>query len=250
MVKRIRHVRFRTTRRRYRKRGLTGSRTARVAKRRRIAGKKHYAQTIAGVLTPRKYCECPFYDCVYASLPNATTTFQVPAATIYRCNSVYDPKNAATGTWNYAATGYKYMSSLYNHYCVISSDIIVTIRQVKPLLTGVYTDVVFALFIDDNTTTTNNLWTDVMPLTREKNAVVRTLHMTQDSSASIKMRLKWRPKRQFASTMAITNDSQLSALVGSNPTEAQYFCLGTQWADGVGGRRIAIILLVFAFVIK
>lgn len=137
----------------------------------------------------------------------------------FRANSIYDPD--ATGILGTQPLGRDQWVEFYNHYRVVKSKMTVkyaTTSQIanqRPAVIGCYLSDDQTIPADYNSLVESGRGTSVIQ--SNLNTETRTLSSTYDQSKFFKGQGK--------------NQSQLGAVVGTNPTDQAFFCLYMQSID-------------------
>ncbi len=153
-----------------------------------------------------KHRYCDVYTHQVASTITPFTTFQT-----YRTNSTFDPYETGVG---HQPLGRDQYAALYNKYCVIGSKMTVKMNvywpaagEIAPLFCGITVD-------DDDTSTP--LIEDMVERNRTKWKIVRC-----NSGATVST--KWSAKQAFGGTTGLLQNSDATALEGTNPTKQMYY---------------------------
>jgi len=136
-------------------------------------------------------------------------------AQIMSCNSIYDPDRTSTG---HQPSNYDTWSTLYDHYCVLSSSIKVTASC--QTITGVV-PVIWGVAVNDNTTPASASDPSTMI---ENGSKYRMLPAYQ--SVSQTMTEKFNASRWFGNAKPSDN-REIGALFGANPSDEAFFYI---WA--------------------
>lgn len=205
---------------------------SRPAKRRRLAAKvgrrvRAKVNATGRVLSPMKWISTPYCDfkqltMVSSGLPQGSTSV------IWRANSIYDPLWAASGTFNQKSAMFNYMTTLYNHWCVVASSIKVSIKQAAFGYSGgavAWKPIVFMLRLDDDATTTPSAWTDAAT---DPNVTYKTHFYESDTHQGLTLKQSFSTAKWFHNSTPWKTPS-LCGDVSTNPTEAAYYVL--QWQN-------------------
>lgn len=223
-----RRVRFPKRRYLRRKRAARRVLAGRPMKRRRMMTKKKRPSFLGGVFTPRRFALIPYVDNITAVQVVAADLgiFKQTTDWIWRANSVYDPKYAASGTYNQSGAAHKFFSTLYNHYMVTSSTITVTIRQVQPVVVGTNnnnSDIMCCLWEDDDALNSMTRWSDLIS---HRNARIATMHCTPDAKGKVVLRLHYGYRKTFRS-----RPEEGGSTTDNNPVDQSFFMLGFQFKN-------------------
>lgn len=216
-------------------RGLKRRRGVKFVKRKKWktrTGRHLTVKSGGGVLGPRRMVKSKYVDFLSDQYiaQNTGSSIIWSTGTTWRANSVFDPRFAATGTFNLTSSAYKFWAALYNHYTVLRATIDVTIRQQNPYIANQNTSrsVAFVLLLDDDANASNFLsWEEAVVNPFAKHAIVT---FTTDINAKCRLRMTYTPRKMFGAKYA-TDKSDAGAATGNNPVDTAYFMLGWQMAD-------------------
>lgn len=147
---------------------------------------------------------------------------------VLRINSIYDPSNAALGTFNTTSSWYKYLNAFYLKYEVLAVKLVTTFRQmaIYPAsqnpgagLNVIYPTVMCGVKVDDDATITGPAGTDTwVGLCSDPNVKMRAMQLNNNGNARVTILTYWSAAKWFAST---DRDGNLAAF-GANPSNVVY----------------------------
>jgi len=143
----------------------------------------------------------------------------------FSCNGLYDPNITGTGNQPYY---HDQVSALYNHYFVTNSTIKVNLTN-----NGLSVPVVWTIFVEDDTTGPTTV----------RNAMEKG-HKTRIAGydrANSKLSKSWSATKAFPHNQ----QNELSALVGANPAEQQYFYIMADSIDGAQNGALYLTVELF-----
>lgn len=205
---------FKVNRKRYRKysRKRKIGRTLGTRKRARKSVVKNRTKVAVGLGFPKKmtmthkYCE----QVLVGTGVNGTL-----ASYLFSCNGMYDPNITGTGHQPYY---FDQMTALYDHYCVIGSQI--TVRVAKTDASQVVTTV--GMFINDDTTVTPTK----EGLLENSLGMHRCLIGIGGKYGETVFKKSWSAKKFFGGS--ILANTELQGNASTNPSEQSYFNF---WVD-------------------
>lgn len=160
----------------------------------------------------------------YSEPLRMTTTAGGIANYQYSTNGMYDPNITGVGHQPYY---FDQIGSLYNHYCVIKSKIMV---QLIPVVASAGCQSLRAILsMSDGTTFPTNLSTAVE---RPRSTWVVLSHISNTFGPQNKLSLTWDGAKIFGPNLL--GDNLLQGDTTSNPTEQSYFQFQIQDIQGAG----------------
>lgn len=195
--------------------------TSKVVKRRKPRDTK-IVRCIGYAFPPMLECDMFYSEVVNLSLlSGALATYK------WRCNSVFDPNQTAVGN---VPLYFPVLSSIYNHYTVISSTIelqMTTPGQIQTAVTAV-------LYQDDDAVPASNMYN---ALARPKRKAVT---FNTFGSANEKLFTGWSAATTFGNAQPWT-DPELQATATTNPAEESFYILQVEEA---GSQSFALTTMV------
>lgn len=166
----------------------------------------------------------------YATSGTITSTTGSVGKQVFRANSIFDPDLTNAG---HQPLYHDTFSSIYNHYSVIGSKIIIKLVNTS---TNTFQVV---LILDDDATTSTTLDT----LTEQGHSRVRLLTPISGSRSSISLVGKW-SARKVLGINPFNRDSQQAAAFGANPTEISTWTIAaSDLAGGTNSITYQVVIL-------
>lgn len=131
----------------------------------------------------------------------------------FRCNSLFDPNQTATG---HQPMYFDQLAAIYDHYTVIGAKINLRIFKADTTGAGVYTNAVVGCYINDDSSLVSTNINTLCEHTQNRTRVV-----SLDKPAFFT--LKWSAKKTFGGS--ILGNDNLQGTATTNPTEESYFTL-------------------------
>lgn len=153
----------------------------------------------------------------YVELVGLSITSGAKGTYTFSCNNMWDPNVSSIG---HQPLYRDQLAAIYNHYTVIGARIKVSFTNASSTYT---TPVYCTVYVDDDNAVTNAA---LVGSIEQKGARVKYLSNSGEPAVLIS---KWSAKRTFGGS--VLSNNQLTASVGSSPTEQSYFILGVQPND-------------------
>lgn len=199
-------------------------------------------KTVGGIITPKRIVVCKYVDVVgpmqygmgYGS------TYETGTGQTWRANNPYDPRYAASGTFNSSASGFRFWAGMYNTYKVLSSTITAVVRQQGGIQNG--TPIVFGLSLDDNASKVGGLvnWEQV---SQDPRTVQGTLYPNANGDAKVVLKKKFNARRDIGSASV---ESWTDVYVA--PPQEQYFMLSMQNKDHSANLSLGVLCYVDVYI--
>lgn len=158
-----------------------------------------------------------------------------------RINSIYDPDPSIAGEYNTSASWYTFYSNMYNHYDVISAEIITTFRQrgywpasVNPATNpNVVLQPILKVGckLDDNDTFAAPTWVD---LSCDPQVSMKTLAFNAQGTGKAVVVQRWSPSKDGGKNLDTYGSD-----FGSNPSNLKYIMPWMQ-SENLGELNLAI----------
>lgn len=198
-----------------------------IAKRRRVKSRRF--STISGLRFTTRWVKSKYVDhqsnqqFVTGAFSNATTI----SGWIYRANSVFDPKYAATGTYNVRSTAHAFLATMYNKYCVVRATCVVEVSQ-GLMLEDDGREMVFILKVDADASLPAQKFSAFI---QDEDTCLRKFKANADGTARVTLKITYDAKRWNKNPKPWT-DPTLNTAVAANPSDEVYFIFGGVMADG------------------
>lgn len=247
VYRRARRGRGRKMRRTFRgRRFMRKSYRRRGFRRGRRMGKKSIRRnlrTVGGVISDSRTVLCKYVDVcgVFTYGVGFGAVLDWLPQCIWRTNNAYDPKNAASGTFNVSSSGYRFWAGMYNNCKVVSSSITVVVRQQGAVAN--YEPIAIVLSLDDTASKALSS-TNWEQYTQDSRSVVGTLYPNTQCDA--KLVLKKRFSLKDLGKGAAGSDSWSS--VYATPPQQMFYMVGAQNRDHTLNASVGVGFTVNAYI--
>lgn len=167
----------------------------------------------------------------YVERANLATSTSSYAQVFFKCNGLFDPTDAVGGHQPY---GFDQYALIYNHYKVYASRIIV---QWNAYDSAPAEGLVVGVNITPGSSDSDNAQTKM----EKQEGKINYRYVSPQDPVSVIQYKSWSAKSYFGMQK---DESELSAAVGSDPTELSHFCVWAQNCSGASGSDIEYLVTI------